>query len=126
MGLDQYAYAYKGEPSKDADGCTIYPEKKELAYWRKHPNLHGWMAERWIAANPGMTPDDFNCVAFELNEELLDELQAAVASRSLPATAGFFFGGDSDDHYQSQDLRFIVEARQRLADGYKVVYDSWW
>jgi hypothetical protein len=36
MGLDQFAYCI------DNNG-----EKEELAYWRKHPNLQGWMENLW-------------------------------------------------------------------------------
>jgi hypothetical protein len=126
MGLDQFAWAYKGEPSKDADGCKRYPDERELASWRKHPNLQGWMANRWLDSNPGMSAVDFNCVPFELDEDMLNELEAAIRSADLPATSGFFFGGDSDDYYREQDLKFISNAKKMLADGYRVVYNSWW
>lgn len=36
MGLDQYAY-YLDDKN----------ERVELAYWRKHPNLQGWMEALW-------------------------------------------------------------------------------
>ena len=35
MGLDQFAYTTKGK------------EKEEIAYWRKHNALHGWMENLW-------------------------------------------------------------------------------
>jgi hypothetical protein len=37
MGLDMYAYA---ATKSNADYET---GQHEIAYWRKHPNLHGWM-----------------------------------------------------------------------------------
>jgi hypothetical protein len=43
MGLDQYAYAVKKSDNNDDffyDGKRII---NELSYWRKHPNLEGWM-----------------------------------------------------------------------------------
>lgn len=118
MGLDQFAYAV------DKDN-----NKTELAYWRKHPNLQGWMENLW---NSKGCPDanengaEFNCVPVKLTKEDLDSLEQALNSNSLPATAGFFFGSNSDDMYRQQDVEFIAVARKALDSGLSVVYDSWW
>ena len=40
MGLDMYAYSV-------AQGGAQDGEKIEIAYWRKHNRLHGWMEELW-------------------------------------------------------------------------------
>lgn len=129
MGLDQYAFAV------DNNG-----EKEELAYWRKHPNLQGWMENLWeskgkpglseVLSNDdgvgGMGMSDFNCIPLELNSDDLDDLEDAVRGSDLPNTVGFFFGSDSDDYYKQQDLEFISKAREALDAGLTVVYDSWW
>ena len=47
MGLDQYAIARRGEAIVNDDGYTYYEDSMELAYWRKHPNLQGWMESLW-------------------------------------------------------------------------------
>ena len=139
MGLDQYATARKGEPRKvaqtwtttDEDGnekevVEYYDEWEdsiELAYWRKHPNLQGWMEELWHEkGNDG----EFNCVDLELTLEDLDALEQSLDESALPETAGFFFGNDSSDHYAEADRDFIVQARAAIKQGYKVVYSSWW
>jgi len=123
MGLDQFAYCI------DNNG-----EKEELAYWRKHPNLQGWMENLWESkGRPGLTEDnsgnmlgDFNCIPVELNIDDLDDLEDAVRGSALPETAGFFFGGNSDNEYKEEDLEFIRKAREALDSGLTVVYDSWW
>lgn len=122
MGLDQYANARRGEPV-EKDGRLEYPEQVELAYWRKHPNLQGWMEN--LYQSKGGT-EDFNCVEVELTLEDLDLLEKAVTETELPETGGFFFGSNSDDTYRDQDLEFIESARQYINDGYTVVYTSWW
>ena len=123
MGLDQYATAYKGEPSTDEDGYTYYKDSMELAYWRKHPNLQGWMEELWHEkGNDG----EFNCVDVELTLGDLDALEEALDESALPETVGFFFGTDSGDYYAEQDREFIREARAAIKQGYTVVYNSWW
>ena len=139
MGLDQYAFARKGEPIatiedytyQDFEGNThteqrtsvSYEEEHEVAYWRKHPNLQGWMENLWrMKGNTG----EFNCVDVELNAANLEQLEYDLQFDQLPETQGFFFGENSDDYYKEGDLEFIREARQYLADGYKIVYTSWW
>lgn len=112
MGLDQYAGIRK------ADGTTA-----ECAYWRKHPNLQGWM-ERLYRQKGGA--GEFNCVDVELTAEDIDQLEKDVIAGALPGTSGFFFGSDADAHYREADLRFISAARSALAEGHTVVYTSWW
>jgi hypothetical protein len=127
MGLDQYANARKGEPTTDDEGYTYYEDSMELAYWRKHPNLQGWMEELWHEKGcPNDGGDGFNCVDLELTLEDLDALEESLDDESLPETAGFFFGGNADDHYAEADREFIVQARAAIKQGYTVVYSSWW
>ena len=114
MGLDQYAYKLtESDPT----------EREEIAYWRKHPNLQGWMEQLW-RSNGGK--GEFNCVDVELTLEDLDDLEQSINNAGLPETTGFFFGSNSDDYYTEQDREFILAARNNIKDGYKVVYTSWW
>jgi hypothetical protein len=117
MGLDQFAYAIDNG------------EKRELAYWRKHPNLQGWMERLWESKgrpNAHEDSDDFNCVPVELTKEDLVRLEYDITYREMPITTGFFFGSDSDDDYREQDLEFCRKAKEALDNGLTVVYDSWW
>ena len=136
MGLDMYAYA---AAQANADWGT--GEQIEIAYWRKHPNLHGWMEQLWEAkGRPGIIDTSyqdvmfngplniimFNGVEVELTWDDLDQLEEDVTNGRLPHTTGFFFGSNSDDYYQSQDLEFIRKARAELFTGLKVFYNSSW
>ena len=123
MGLDQYGVARKGEAKTDEEGFTFYEDEMELAYWRKHPNLQGWMEELYRKKGGG---EEFNCVDLELTLEDLDALEESLDEEALPETAGFFFGTDSSDHYAEADREFIVQARAAIKQGYTVVYSSWW
>ena len=123
MGLDQYASARKGEPTTDEEGYTYYKDSMELAYWRKHPNLQGWMESLWrVKGNDG----EFNCEEIQLTLDDLDNLERSLDNEALPETVGFFFGADADDHYAEQDREFIREARAAIKQGYTVIYSSWW
>ena len=135
MGLDQYANAHKGEQKKDEDGYTYYDDNIELAYWRKHPNLQGFMEELWIekgkpnanlSSDKNQIVDEFNCVDLELGHYDLIKLEEAIKDSELPETGGFFFGDDSDEYYKEDTLDFVEQAKMAIDDGYTVVYSSWW
>ena len=107
-------------------GAMVNPsvtEPREIAYWRKHPNLHGWMQRLWESrGNSG----DFNGDELELTWDDLEQLEQDIRSKNLPGTAGFFFGNGADDHYREQDLKFVREAKAEAFLGLKVFYNSSW
>ena len=124
MGLDQYAYV-AARPVEDG---RTFAEQRELAYWRKHPNLHGWMEKLWRKKG-GVTPSDdpyFNGVELELTWEDLDALEEDIKNGVLPHTRVFFFGENSDEYYRERDLEFIKQARAEIFTGLKVFYNSSW
>lgn len=125
MGLDQYAYAVAAKYVTKPVDFEI-PEKarrEELAYWRKHPNLQGWMRELYIQKGGG--DQDFNCVPVQITEEDLDALERDVLAEDLPETSGFFFGSSRPED-KDDDLAFIHKAREALRAGKAVYYSSWW
>ena len=137
MGLDMYAYtaARAGQQNDFYEGAEWDPEAKdsvnttvvkprEIAYWRKHPNLHGWM--ELLAESKNLEYNSFNGVELELTWEDLDALERAVTHSELPSTQGFFFGENADDYYREKDLEFIKNARAELFLGLKVFYNSSW
>lgn len=115
MGLDMYAYA--------ADKAGL-GDGRELAYWRKHPNLHGWMEQ--LAESKNLEYGSFNGVELELTWEDLDKLEHVVRRRKLPGTSGFFFGNNADEHYSESDLAFVKAARAEIFSGLRVFYNSSW
>ena len=128
MGLDQYAYAVM--PHKDnTDTSFVWNSEnnpdnyKELIYWRKHPNLHGWMEN--LYRSKGGT-DQFNCRQVRLTFKDLQDLEDNINGKQLPHTEGFFFGSDADEHYRDQDLDFVKQARKAMSQDMEVYYDSWW
>jgi hypothetical protein len=136
MGLDMYAYvaARAGAQAEFSEGAHWDKEKgamvnpnatepREIAYWRKHPNLHGWMQRLWESkGNSG----EFNGDELELTWEDLDKLEQDIRNKKLPDTSGFFFGNNADDHYREDDLKFVREAKAEAFLGLKVFYNSSW
>ena len=137
MGLDMYAYAAAKAGAKNEYYEQVYEKGNkdfqdptvELAYWRKHPNLHGWMEQLWRRKGNNIQPSDdpmFNGIELELTWEDLDALEQDIRTGQLPHTRGFFFGENSDEYYREQDLKFIKAARAEIFTGLKVFYNSSW
>ena len=136
MGLDMYAYAAERagqqkefwETAEMAEGSGEYVSRmvqrpREIAYWRKHPNLHGWFQAEWESeGNSG----SFNGDELEITWDMLERLEYDVRNGELPETQGFFFGNNSDADYYADDLEFIKNARTELFMGLKVFYNSSW
>jgi hypothetical protein len=136
MGLDMYAYsATKSNQDREWwDGATLDEQTKEyvnsevvkpkeIAYWRKHPNLHGWFHREW---NDQGNSGDFNGDELEIDWDMLERLEQDIKEGNLPGTTGFFFGNPADDYYYNQDLEFVKNARAELFLGLKVFYNSSW
>mgnify|MGYP000597734435 CR=1 FL=1 len=133
-----YAYKTKAKFTKDTDftdeiygktedGEIDYANQvvdiEEIAYWRKHPDLHGWMED--LYQKTGGTEASFNGDPLVLTEDDLDELKITVLTGKLPSTTGFFFG-TSREEINFADLEFIEKAKEAIGKGYTVYYDSSW
>lgn len=151
MGLDQYAYVARKQGEREEffeqeglhfDGNTgewVSPpggltEPRELAYWRKHPNLQGWMEALWESkGRPGTDPEEerdfsFNGIEIELTFDDIVKLENDINNGTVAQldTTGFFFGDPSDEYYKEQDLEFVKKAKAELFCGLKVFYNSSW
>ena len=134
MGLDQYAFTKHEE-----DG------ERELACWRKHNRLQGWMEMVYAIKNDTTLEESrwqLNSNHLQLTFEDLDALEKAVLNMELPKTSGFFFGVDSYEEWdedtkkfkgitgeyedKERDIKFIKDARNALSEGKKVYYYCWW
>jgi hypothetical protein len=137
MGLDMHAYRMKYTPTKEVDfsneifgkddrGEINYENPivvaKEIAYWRKHPDLHGWMEN--LYREKGGREQSFNGDLVVLTLTDLDRLEEDILRKNLPKTSGFFFGESGE--ISLKDLEFVLEARKAIQEGDTVFYDSSW
>ena len=123
MGLDMYAFSIERDETRPQVDFKLGDNATQFHYWRKHPNLHGWMQQLYKTKG-GKSPE-FNCDTLLLNPEDLDALEVAIKRNMLPETHGFFFGVTTGEE-KEDDLEFIHKAREIIAEGRDVVYDSWW
>ncbi len=82
MGLDMYALTTTEKPASavdfDADAYS------ELHYWRKHPDLHGWMEN--LYREKGGVAQSFNCVRMgrppKLDDAQLDQARERLSTEN--------------------------------------------
>lgn len=120
MGLDMHAFATAATIKAETD-FPAEPDT-EIAYWRKHEDLHDWFGQLYRAK--GGISESFYCVTVALAPEDLDQLAADVKSGALSLGTGVFPGHTIDDAIEDV-MTFIGKARAVLADGKSVFYVSW-
>ena len=121
MGLDQYAFKVKTTTTTNNKGEKVEKtEKTEIAYWRKHANLNGWMTDLYYEKGG---EDDFNCQELELDEDDLYRLESVY--RDLPTATGFFWG-ESNAEDDDATGAFIENALKAIQEGYTIIYYCWW
>ena len=124
MGLDMYLTGEKyffTDPSDQAriqreDGFEVRSHVLRLGYWRKHPNLHGYIVINYAGG-------DDNCKSIFLDEHQIEEIIAAITAETLPHTEGFFFGA-SDGTEKDADLKIFAAALAWLRAREKGVFKS--
>jgi hypothetical protein len=126
MGLDMYAFIVDADKAGDkATDVALGDGATEICYWRKFNALHGWMED--LYRQKGGSKESFNCTTVRLTADDLDRLEMDTGNNKLIPRNGFFFGAQEID---SEDLEsvatFVKVARQAIADGKAVFYDSWW
>jgi hypothetical protein len=127
MGLDMYAFTVDVEVARGGvvDVALDVDTATEIFYWRKFNALHGWMED--LYRQKGGSKASFNCTTVRLTANDLARLEIDIGNNKLIPVNGFFFGVQEID---SEDLEsvatFVKVARQALADGKAVFYDSWW
>ncbi len=118
-----YAFSIERDETRPQVDFKLGDNATQFHYWRKHPNLHGWMQQIYIAKG-GKSPE-FNCETLLLNPEDLDALEAAINCNLLPETRGSFFGVSTGEE-KEDDLEFIRKAREIIKEGCGIAYDSSW
>lgn len=137
MGLDMYLSGkkYQYHSSFAPGGSRIERQKEdgfevketirmlELGYWRKHPNLHGFIVNTFAEGVD-------ECQEIELSGADIEKIIDAVKAKELPPTKGFFFG-ESDGTETTEDLQIFGRALEwvktaDMAHDKTVIYRASW
>lgn len=114
MGLDMYLRGTKSfwesypdtSDDRKEDGFKVTTVEISLGYWRKHPDLHGFIVEQFAKGKD-------ECQEIPLNPEAIRTIIEAVKERKLPKTRGFFFG-ESDGSERDDDIKVFTKALEWL------------
>jgi hypothetical protein len=92
MGLDMYLTGkrsiYGDHGRKEKIGNKTYEVDSiivDLAYWRKHSDLHGYIVQTFAEGKD-------ECQDIEFDEGNIKAIMEAIKAHELPSTSGFFFG----------------------------------
>jgi hypothetical protein len=111
MGLDMYLNGeryFMDRPPRESGKSVVKAEIYELGYWRKHPNLHGYIVQTFA---DGVD----ECQEISLDEGRLLQIMDAVKAKELPHTIGFFFGVSDDSEEEiEQDIEILKSALEWL------------
>ncbi len=111
MGLDMYLNGERYFIDRSGGEEGQFPKKSEtyeLGYWRKHPNLHGYIMQTFADGRD-------ECQEIPLDEDRLLEIIDAIRAKELPHTDGFFFGAsDGSDEEAANDVLILQSALEWL------------
>jgi hypothetical protein len=128
MGLDMYLMGKKyvtDNETMECDGLTVTELIVEISYWRKHPNLHGYIVNTFANGKD-------ECQDIGLGEDEVEDIIKAVKEQRLPHTEGFFFGqSDLGEEQIKEDVEAFEKALKWLKsnpeNGHKyLVYKASW
>jgi len=110
MGLDMYLTGEKyywqdyKEPRNNIkeDGFRLKTKTFEVGYWRKHPDLHGFIVQTFA--------DNIDeCQDIYLNIDNLKQIINAIKEKQLPKTHGCFYG-ESNGSEDDESIRIFINA----------------
>lgn len=114
MGLDMAIYAVHANKEESRANDS------ELCYWRKHPDLHGYIVNTF--AN-GVD----ECQEIPLSKECVQAILLASEEDGLPHTEGFFFGTSRDEDKQDTNTKLtMLLVRMAMNPDMKVYYQASW
>ena len=94
--------------------------EEPLCYWRKHPNLHGFIVQTFAAGID-------ECQRIYLDDAKVETILRATLEDKLPITQGFFFGVSQpkDNLDTIKQLARLVDEMRKHPDS-KFYYQSSW
>lgn len=96
--------------NRKEDGYRVSMVELDLAYWRKHPDLHGFIVQAFAEGR-----DD--CQEIELDTTAIRCIISAVKEERLPHTEGFLFGASAGTDEEIEEDVSIFERALAWLEG---------
>jgi hypothetical protein len=110
VGLDMHLIGQKTRYNSTEleDGFPLRTKILELGYWRKHPNLHGYIVQAFAEGKD-------ECQDIDLGAKDIRNIISAIEHDALPETTGFFFGtSESGKAQRKNDVAVFTKALKWL------------
>jgi len=93
---------------------------KEICYWRKHPDLHGYIIQTFAKGVD-------ECQWIPLTSDDIENIISAVEGGNLPKTTGFFFGQSQTPNDQNtiEQLENVLKFLRENKEGIVWYKASW-
>ena len=102
------------------DYCKLH----EIAYFRKHNRLHGWLMKLYYSKGG---KGSFNGDALEITLDDVRHLKCAIKNDNMDDVSGFFWGTQRFDRsIKKQYNQLCRKIRRAIKDGLVVYYNSSW
>lgn len=134
MGLDMWIESFPKKFETEEDFQEYYSKNFnksiEIAYFRKHSDLHGYFRDIFHERNKDFK-DDFNCIPFILTKEdvktVLELTKKQLKGEEVFKKARGFFWGESC----REDWEYTKEVFSKILDTFDfdnntLFYYSWW
>ena len=130
------AYIDKQESRKQAynemkDLIEELGESKEIAYWRKHSDLNGYMSNMYY--DRGGQEDSFNCIPLLLSKEDIEKIiidhKAHLDKNNIfkvEEARGFFWGQSDISNWEQSLEDFERILKETDWDNSTIYYHCWW
>lgn len=116
MGLDMYLLGRVSKIEREEhEGYPISHFEVDLAHWRKHPNLHGFIVNTFAGGEDRCVRRQY----VRLFETDVLKIIEAIKDDALPHTEGFFFGTSEKGPMQRAEDVALFEGAMEWVDAKK-------
>ena len=105
--------------------CELNGGLRDIARFRKHSDLHGFLTNIWLLKNPDTSYTDFNCDYLEITPKILSEIEMLAYNPPKMHYSGPFWGESTLEDWE--ETKTLCEDIEKAFDeGERVFYFSWW
>jgi len=109
MGLDMYLsgnrFFFNSGKNPLVDGFQKKSDTLDIGYWRKHPDLHGYIVENFAGGVD-------ECQEIDLSKDGLSKIIKAIENDQLSETSGFFFGASPKQNLDGTDDGIYLKQKE--------------